>query len=53
MSRTVFAVLLMVASAAHAVEEPFSIVNPKGEARANHADDWTCGLNVKQLGSHN
>jgi hypothetical protein len=44
------AALLMATSAAHAVEEPFSILNPKGTAKGNHADDWLCGLNVKMIG---
>jgi hypothetical protein len=42
--------LLMRAPAAHAVEEPFSILNPKGIAKGEHADDWLCGLNVKMIG---
>ena len=44
------AVLLMATSAAHAVEEPFSILNPKGIAKGEHADDWLCGLNAKMTG---
>ena len=44
------AVLLTATSAAHAVEEPFSILNPKGIAKGEHADDWLCGLNVKMIG---
>src|SRR5262249_24790000 len=39
------AALLIAASTAHAVEEPFSILNPKGIAKGDHADDWICGLN--------
>src|SRR5215510_12632057 len=44
------AVLLIATSAVHAVEEPFSILNPKGGPNAEHVDEWLCGLNVKMLG---
>jgi len=47
---TTIAALLMATGVAHAVEEPFSILNPKGIAKSEHADDWLCGLNVKMIG---
>ena len=47
---TAIAALLLTAEAAHAVEKPFSILNPKGGPNAEHVDDWLCGLNVKMLG---
>jgi len=48
---TAIAALLLATGAAHAVEEPFSILNPKGGPNAEHVDEWLCGLNVKMLGN--
>jgi len=47
---TAIAALLLATGAARAVEEPFSILNPKGGPSAEHVDDWLCGLNVKMIG---
>ena len=44
------AALLLSAGTVRAVEEPFSILNPKGTAKGDHADDWICGLNAKMIG---
>jgi hypothetical protein len=46
---TGIAVLFLATGTAHA-EARFSILNPKGTAKGNYADDWLCGLNIKLVG---